>query len=412
MTNRDLAVVVVAAGLGTRLGADKPKAFVTVAEKTLLEHALENLADTPALEQVIIAVPAGHEAQTIELADATLAGLSVRIDVVVGGDTRQQSIANALGVIDPEVSVVLVHDAARALAPTTLFNRVASEVRRTGLGVVPVMKIVDTVKRVEENAVRETVDRNALRAAQTPQGFVAKDLLAAYAAADQEHTDDASLAQSHGMEITSVDGDERAFKITIAEDLAAAELRFSGGVAGDLSGQSMSGNLRTGIGTDVHRFSDDSAKPLFLGTVVWSGERGLDGHSDGDAVSHAIVDALLSAAGLGDIGSNFGVDRPEFAGANGKVFLEATLELLKKHGWSAQNVSVQIIGNRPKVAPMRAEVEAVLSGIIGAPVTLGATTTDGLGFLGNTEGVAAVASALIQRSGSGSNQDPKGRLAS
>ena len=148
MTNRDLAVVVVAAGLGTRLGADKPKAFVTVAEKTLLEHALENLADTPALEQVIIAVPAGHEAQTIELADATLAGLSVRIDVVVGGDTRQQSIANALGVIDPEVSVVLVHDAARALAPTTLFNRVASEVRRTGLGVLPVMKIVDTVKRV------------------------------------------------------------------------------------------------------------------------------------------------------------------------------------------------------------------------------------------------------------------------
>jgi 2-C-methyl-D-erythritol 4-phosphate cytidylyltransferase/2-C-methyl-D-erythritol 2,4-cyclodiphosphate synthase len=214
------------------------------------------------------------------------------------------------------------------------------------------------------------------------------------------------------MEITSVDGDERAFKITIAEDLAAAELRFGGGVTGGLSGQSMSGNLRTGIGTDVHRFSEDSAKPLFLGTVVWSGEQGLDGHSDGDAVSHAIVDALLSAAGLGDIGSNFGVDLPEFAGANGKVFLEATLELLKKHGWSAQNVSVQIIGNRPKVAPMRAEVESVLSGIIGAPVSLGATTTDGLGFLGNSEGVAAVASALIQRSGSSSNQDPKGRLAS
>jgi 2-C-methyl-D-erythritol 4-phosphate cytidylyltransferase/2-C-methyl-D-erythritol 2,4-cyclodiphosphate synthase len=145
---------------------------------------------------------------------------------------------------------------------------------------------------------------------------------------------------------------------------------------------------------------------------VWPGERGLDGHSDGDAVSHAIVDALLSAAGLGDIGSNFGVDRPEFAGANGKVFMEATLELLNQSGWSVQNVAVQIIGNRPKVAPMREQVEAVLSGIIGAPVTLGATTTDGLGFLGNSEGVAAVATALIQSSGSSSNSNPKGRLAS
>jgi 2-C-methyl-D-erythritol 4-phosphate cytidylyltransferase/2-C-methyl-D-erythritol 2,4-cyclodiphosphate synthase len=321
MTSRDLAVVVVAAGLGTRLGADKPKAFVTLAEKTLIEHALENIAGVPALEQVIIAVPAGHEAQTAELADVALAGTSVRFDVVVGGDTRQQSIANALGVMDSTVEVVLVHDAARALAPASLFTRVASEVRRSGLGAVPVMKIADTVKRVEGEVVRETVDRNFLRAAQTPQGFVAKDLIAAYAAAEAEYTDDAALAQAHGMQINAVEGDERAFKITTADDLAAAELRFVGADGND--------NLRTGIGTDVHRFTDDAAKPLFLGTVIWPGERGLDGHSDGDAVSHALVDALLSAAGLGDIGSNYGVDRPEFAGANGRVFIEATLALLR-----------------------------------------------------------------------------------
>lgn len=399
MTSRDLAVVVVAAGLGTRLGADKPKAFVTVAEKTLLGHALENIAEIPNLEQVIIAVPEGHEAQAAGLADVALAGKSVRFDVVIGGDTRQQSISNSLAVLDSEISIVLVHDAARALAPTALFTRVASEVRRKGLGVVPVMKIVDTVKRIENEVVRETVDRNFLRSAQTPQGFVAKDLVAAYAAADKEHTDDAALTQAHGMEITSVEGDERAFKITIAEDLAAAELRFGGG------------NLRTGIGTDVHRFTDDEGKALYLGTVIWPGERGLDGHSDGDAVSHAITDALLSAAGLGDIGSNFGVDRPEFSGANGKVFIEATLGLLKARGWSVVNVAVQVIGNRPKVSPMRAEVESVLSSILRAPVTLGATTTDGLGFLGNSEGVAAVATALIQRASSDGKTEPKGRLA-
>ena len=390
MTNRDLAVVVVAAGLGTRLGADKPKAFVSLAEKTLIQHALENIADVPALEQVIVAVPAGHESQTAKIIEVALAGKNVRYDVVVGGDTRQQSIANALDVIDPEAEVVLVHDAARALAPASLFTRVASEVRRSGNGAVPLMKIADTVKRVDGEVVRETVDRNSLRAAQTPQGFAAEKLIAAYAAAKSDYTDDAALAQAHGMQINAVEGDERAFKITTADDLTAAELRFVG-ADGD-------GSLRTGIGTDVHRFTNDESKELFLGTLVWPGERGLDGHSDGDAVSHAIVDALLSAAGLGDIGANFGVDRPEFAGANGKVFIEATLQLLAQNGYAVRNVAVQIIGNRPKVAPMREAVEAALTEIVGAPVTLGATTTDGLGFLGNDEGVAAVATALIFKS--------------
>ncbi len=395
MTSRDLAVVVVAAGLGTRLGADKPKAFVNLAEKTLLQHALENIAGVAALEQVVIAVPAGHEAQTAQLADLALAGASVRFDVVVGGHTRQESIANALGVIDDAAEVILVHDAARALAPASLFERVAAEVRRSTVGAVPLMKIADTIKRVDDEIVRETVDRNTLRAAQTPQGFVAADLKAAYADAKNDYTDDAALAQAHGIQLNSVEGDERAFKITTAEDLAAAELRFIG--------HGLGANLRTGIGTDVHRFTEDENKPLYLGTILWPGERGLEGHSDGDAVSHAIVDALLSAAGLGDIGSNFGVDRPEFIGANGRVFIEATLELLHSHGYSVQNVSVQIIGNRPKVSPMRAQVEAELSAIVGAPVTLGATTTDGLGFLGNDEGVAAVATALISGA--------KGRLA-
>jgi 2-C-methyl-D-erythritol 4-phosphate cytidylyltransferase/2-C-methyl-D-erythritol 2,4-cyclodiphosphate synthase len=390
MTSRDLAVVVVAAGLGTRLGADKPKAFVSLAEKTLIQHALENIADVPALEQVIVAVPAGHESQTAKIIEVALAGKNVRYDVVVGGDTRQQSIANALDVIDPEVEVVLVHDAARALAPASLFTRVASEVRRSGNGAVPLMKIADTVKRVEREVVRETVDRNSLRAAQTPQGFVAEKLIASYAAAKSDYTDDAALAQAHGMQINAVEGDERAFKITTADDLTAAELRFVGADG--------NGSLRTGIGTDVHRFTNEESKDLFLGTLVWPGERGLDGHSDGDAVSHAIVDALLSAAGLGDIGANFGVDRPEFAGANGKVFIEATLQLLSQNGYAVRNVAVQIIGNRPKVAPMREAVEAALTEIVGAPVTLGATTTDGLGFLGNDEGVAAVATALIFKS--------------
>jgi 2-C-methyl-D-erythritol 4-phosphate cytidylyltransferase/2-C-methyl-D-erythritol 2,4-cyclodiphosphate synthase len=131
--------------------------------------------------------------------------------------------------------------------------------------------------------------------------------------------------------------------------------------------------------------------------LLWPGEIGLEGHSDGDAVSHAIVDALLAAAALGDIGSNFGVDRPEYAGANGTVFIESTLAMLKAEGFSVVNVSVQLIGNRPKLSPRRVEVEAALTALVGAPVSVGATTTDGLGFLGASEGLAAVATALIQK---------------
>jgi len=325
--------------------------------------------------------------------------LPIAFEVVLGGETRQGSIANALAELAPEAEIVLVHDAARALAPTSLFAKVADSVRQTKVSSLPVMRVVDTIKRIDGDTIFETVDREVLRSAQTPQGFVASDLISAYAAAEADYTDDAALMQAAGHRILAVDGDERAFKITTPADLAAAELRFAGKPSG----------FRTGIGTDVHRFTEDSTKPLYLGTIIWPGERGLDGHSDGDAVSHAIVDAILSAAGLGDIGSNFGVDRPEFSGANGKVFIEGALELVTAAGFKVENVAVQIIGNRPKVAPHRAAVESALEAILGAPVSLGATTTDGLGFLGDTEGVAAVATALLAKSEGATS--PEGRLA-
>ena len=399
MAKRDIALVVVAAGQGQRLGAGKPKAFVDLVGRPLLTHAIESIIALPELAQLIIAVPEPHLVEAAEIGAELIGDLPIGFEVVLGGETRQGSIANALGELQPESQIVLVHDAARALAPTSLFASVAESVRQTKLSSLPVMRVVDTIKRIDGETVLETVDREVLRSAQTPQGFVASDLVAAYAAAEANFTDDAALMQSAGHRILAIDGDERAFKITTPADLAAAELRFSGKPSG----------YRTGIGTDVHRFTEDASKSLYLGTIFWPGERGLDGHSDGDAVSHAIVDALLSAAGLGDIGSNFGVDRPEFSGANGKVFLEGALELISAAGFRVENVAVQIIGNRPKVAPHRAAVEAALEGILGTPVSLSATTTDGLGFLGNTEGVAAVATALLTKSEA--ETSPEGRLA-
>ena len=383
MTRRDLAVIVVAAGRGERLKASAPKAFVEVNGHTILEHSLAPISALAALAQVVIAAPATHLAEATEIANGVLT-TDATLDVVVGGDTRQQSIANALAVVGDEIEIVLVHDAARAFASSALFERVTDAVRSTSASVIPALEIADTIKRVAGDRVEETVDRSSLRSAQTPQGFIAAELKRAYANASDDFTDDAALMQSQGKKVSFVAGEVEAAKITTPEDLV--------GVLSRLNGPG-----RTGIGVDVHRFSADESKKLFLGTIEWPGLPGLDGHSDGDAVSHALVDALLSAAGLGDIGSNFGVDRPEFSGANGKVFLEETVRMLAAAGFSVVNASVQLVGNRPKVSSKRAEVEAALSAIVGAPVTLGATTTDGLGFLGNDEGVAAVASVLIIR---------------
>lgn len=153
--------------------------------------------------------------------------------------------------------------------------------------------------------------------------------------------------------------------------------------------------MRVGTGFDTHAY--DAGSPLRLAGLDWPGEPGLSGHSDGDAVCHAIVDALLSAAGLGDIGGLVGVDQPETADAASTGFVKLALEQLAAAGWQPVNVSVQIIGNRPKFAPRRAEAQAVMTDLVGAPVSLAATTTDGLGFTGRGEGIAVIANALIER---------------
>ena len=283
-----VAVILVAAGQGERLGAGKPKALVHVAGVTLLEHAISRAVATKNLKQLVITATPGFRSEFLELAKAHVPS-SIELSVVEGGETRQLSIALALAEVSAEAEVILVHDAARAFTPTEVFDRVVAEVTASGFGVIPVIPVHDTVKRAAGTEVLETVDRSELRAAQTPQGFPASMLREAYAAITKDHTDDASLVQAAGHRVLSVAGDRMAMKVTTKDDLI-------------LASHLIGGQQRTGIGTDTHRFSEDETKPLFLGTIEWPGERGLDGHSDGDALSHAIVDALLSAAGLGDIG--------------------------------------------------------------------------------------------------------------
>ncbi len=385
MTPRAVAVVLLAAGRGERLKANQPKAFVDLAGKSLLEHAVHNALATENLHQLIIAVPQSHLEQILEL-ENQLDANGVNIRVVVGGETRQQSVAEALAVLAGGIDTILVHDSARALTSTDLFNRVAEAVAENQIGVIPGLSVTDTIKKYRGDLVEDTVDRAQLIRAQTPQGFPADLLVKAHLSATADFTDDAALVQAFGGTVMMVPGEEQAMKITTPEDLEAAQ------------GYLLMG-AKTGIGSDAHRFSSDSNKTLKLGCLEWEGYRGLEGHSDGDVIAHAIVDALLAAGGLGDIGSNFGVDRPQFKDASGEVFLRGALDLLVDNGFKPINVSVQLIGNEPKLSPRRLELESKLSAIVGAPVSVSATTTDGLGFLGSDEGLAAIATSLVRKVG-------------
>ncbi|MCR2762565.1 2-C-methyl-D-erythritol 4-phosphate cytidylyltransferase [Microbacterium sp. zg.B48] len=390
-----VAVIVVAAGSGTRLGAAVPKAFVGIDEHTMLRHALARVFAAPAA-QVVVVAPAGREGDALTEAIAAAGDRRDLVSVATGGATRQASVAAGLEALWGDVEIVLVHDAARALAPPALFERVIAAIETGSAGAIPVLPVIDTIKRVENERIVAAVDRSELSAAQTPQGFRRGILDAAYRTATQEHTDDAALVAAAGHSVAVVEGDPLAFKITTPADLERARPLVARHPLGrsDARLENSPPPPRVGIGTDVHGFGGEGA--LWLAGLEWPGEQVLSGHSDGDAVAHAIVDALLSAAGLGDIGTHFGTDHPEYAGAHAGVFLSRTVALLGEAGYRVGNVAVQVQANRPRFAARRVEAEAVLSAALdGAPVSVSATTTDGLGFPGRGEGVAAFAMALV-----------------
>lgn len=367
------SVVLVAAGKGERLGLGVPKAEALVAGKTLFEHALTNIKIFNPAQLVVVAHP-----DLVDSYKQIAQGYGfASLESVAGGETRQDSVANGLSRVSS--TQVLVHDVARAFMPAEVFLAVEQALESQEC-VIPVLAISDTLKQVSGARVIGTVDRSSTVRSQTPQGFKSASLKAALSDTDGNFTDESALMESCGYSVGVVPGSELGLKLTTPADLDWARLRF--------------GHARTGVGTDAHRFSDSGV--LTLGCLSWPELPALEGHSDGDSVAHAIVDALLGAAHLGDIGSNFGVDRPEYSKAAGAVFIKAALELVINAGFTPVNVSVQVIADKPKIGPRRLELEAVLSGLVGASVSVSATTTDGLGFLSDAQGVAAVATALLR----------------
>lgn len=374
------AVVIVAGGSGQRLGSHHPKAFVSLSGTTLLEHVLDRLNGWARECHIIVVAPASWVGPAAELS----VGSTHPVTVVAGGASRTESVRAGLAALPSDSEAVLIHDAARALMPLAVFDRVLSALEQGAVGVVPELPVVDTLMTIDRitGVTGNALDRDSVGSVQTPQGFAAHVLLDAYASVSGDFTDDASVLREAGHDVIAVPGDADGFKITYPGDLERAA-RVVGGET----------TPRVGTALDVHQY--DSTQPLWLAGLEWPGESGLSGHSDGDVVIHAIVDALLQAAGLGDLGTHFGADRPEFEGARSAVFLEHALTRIGEAGYRVSSVGVQLVANAPKLGPRREEAQAHLSALVGAPVALSATTSDQLGFTGRGEGAMALATAVL-----------------
>jgi len=414
-----LAVVITAGGTGRRMGAGAPKQFLTLAGRPVLARTLEQALEwgrraAPALElaALVVSHPAGGGAETARLAvaacqaaDCATWAPDLQLRCLDGGATRQESVRLALAGLPDDLTAVFVHDGARPLASAELYQSLWQLLERTpaALGVVPLLPPGDTLKAISCAAdglaqVTATVDREGVRAVQTPQLFRWPDLRRWHERAAAEGfvgTDDASLAERYAPEgrVLAAEGRRVNLKLTRPEDLAMAEgyLRGEAGPPG-----SSLADLRVGQGFDVHAFTE--GRPLILGGVEIPHERGLAGHSDADVLLHAISDALLGAAGLDDIGAHFPDTDSAWKGADSWKLLVEVNRRVRAAGFRPLNVDATLICERPKIRPyvpaMRARIAAALE-LPEAAVNVKGTTTERLGFTGRGEGIAAQAVCLL-----------------
>ncbi|MHB8418433.1 MAG: 2-C-methyl-D-erythritol 4-phosphate cytidylyltransferase [Myxococcales bacterium] len=376
-------VIVTAGGRGTRFGGLKQ--FRELGGRSVLARSV--LAGAAHAEALVVVVPAGEEARTRE--ELSRLPLAAPSKVVTGGETRALSVKAGLDALQPEPALVAIHDGVRPLATADLFERVLRAAAEVGAA-IPGLPCADTLKRVAGDRVVETVDRAALRLVQTPQAFRTALLRDAYRKLGERaagYTDEAGLVEAAGFPVAVVPGEADNVKITEPRDLELASHRVAreGGPAGP----------RIGFGYDVHPFA--AGRRLVLGGVEFEGN-GLAGHSDADVVTHAVADAVLGAAGLGDLGRHFPDTDPAFRGADSLSLLRTAVAKARELGLRVQNVDLTVAARRPKIAPRAPEMRAKLAQALDvAPerVNVKATTGEGLGFIGREEGIAVQAVALL-----------------
>ena len=370
--------ILLSGGSGTRMGGAVNKTLLPLAGECALCRSLRTLrrhCDGVAL----VMRPGDEKAVRQALADSGLTAEAF----AYGGADRQASVYNGLQTLPEDCDIVLVHDGARPLLDDGTVENVIQSVRLHGSGIAST-PVTDTIKQVDDDwIVKATPDRRQLRAVQTPQGFRKELLLRAHREIQARYTDDAALVAALGVPVYLCAGSPKNIKLTTPEDKNMAEF-------------ALQGMPRVGHGYDAHRLAED--RRLILGGVEVPYEKGLLGHSDADVLVHAVIDALLGAAALGDIGQHFPDKDPQYKGISSILLLKETARILQESGFSAHNVDATLIAQRPKLAAYIPQMRQNIADALGLElgrVSVKATTTEGMGFEGTGEGISAHAVALI-----------------
>lgn len=378
-----VSAIIAAAGAGRRLGGAKPKQLLDIGGGSMLSHSLRAFLDHPRVADVVLVKPTGP----LAIAVPDLSGTQ-KLRTVDGGPRRQDSVANGFDAADPRSDVILIHDAARPFVSADLISRTIDAAAEHGAAIAA-LQSRDTIKRVDAGVVVDTIPRETIYLAQTPQGF-RRDVLAAAVRLGREGieaTDEAGLAERAGFSVHIVDGDPGNVKITTEEDLVAARQR-AGGTTAALQ--------RIGTGYDLHRLVE--GRPLIIGGVTIPFEKGPLGHSDGDVACHAATDAILGAISLGDIGRHFPDSDPKWKGADSLALLADAARMVREAGYEVINVDLTVVLERPKVKDAIDEMRSRLASAIGIDrraVSIKGKTNEGVDAVGRGEAIAAHAVALL-----------------
>jgi len=379
-----VTAIIAAGGRGARFGGPQPKQLSLLAGRPILQHSIEAFLNNPQISEVIVALPDDLAAQPPDYVRAS----GKPLHVVAGGARRQDSVARAFARVSSNCEVVIIHDAARPLVSAAVIQRTIAAASGSGAAIAAV-RSRDTVKRAgADGVITSTLPRDEIFLAQTPQAFRVEVLRDALAIAD-DATDEAALAERAGHHVAVVEGDPRNLKVTTPDDLELAERLLS-------NRQGAMPALRIGNGYDLHRLV--AGRPLVLGGVTIPFEKGLQGHSDADAVCHAVTDAILGAAGAGDIGRHFPDTDPAWKDADSIALLRRAGQIVRDAGYAIVNVDVTVIAQRPKLSPHAEAMQRNLSdalGIVPGQISVKGKTNEGVDSMGAGESIAVHAVALI-----------------
>jgi 2-C-methyl-D-erythritol 4-phosphate cytidylyltransferase/2-C-methyl-D-erythritol 2,4-cyclodiphosphate synthase len=399
-----VTAIIAAGGRGQRLGGAQPKQLLEIGGRAILERSVTAFLSHPDVDAVVVALPADLAAAPPDYLRAASAAAPGRkpLRIVVGGDRRQDSVANAFHAAGPQTEVIVVHDAARPFVSADLIARTIAAAAESGAALAAVQSR-DTVKRVgrgpEAAHVAETLARDTIYLAQTPQAF-RRDVLASALAVTADATDEAALAEHAGHAVRIVDGEAANIKITTADDLPIAA-SIAAAIDRDVKERDPFRRAirtgRAGTGYDLHRLVD--GRPLILGGVTIPSDRGALGHSDADVVCHAATDAILGAACLGDIGRHFPDTEARWKDASSLDLLRRAVALVAEQGLEVGNIDVTVILERPKIKDHVDAMRAAVAGAIGidaSRVSIKGKTNEGVDAIGRGEAIAAHAIALVR----------------